>query len=55
MLTTMLEEIDRDFAALVALCESSEAAEEEQLECALQEARCLAKEQVRRTWRHNRD
>ena len=43
----MLEEIDRDFAVLAALCESSEPAAEEQLECALQETRRLAKEQVR--------
>jgi hypothetical protein len=45
---TSLEEIDRDFAVLAALCVSSEPAEEEQLEQALQEARHLAKEQVRR-------
>lgn len=43
-----LEEIDRDFAALAVLCETSKPTEEEQLERALQEARHLAKEQVRR-------
>ena len=43
-----LEEIDRDFAALGILCETSEPAEEEQLERAFQEARHLAKEQIRR-------
>jgi hypothetical protein len=43
-----VEEIDRDFAVLNALCESSEPADEEQLELALQEARRQAKEQVRR-------
>jgi hypothetical protein len=42
------EEIDRDSAVLAALCETSERAEEEQLERALREARCQAKEQVRR-------
>lgn len=42
------EDIDRDFDVLAALCESSEPAEEEQFERALQEARHLAKEQVRR-------
>ena len=31
-----VEEIDRDFAVLASLCESSEAAEEQQLEQALQ-------------------
>jgi hypothetical protein len=45
---TPAEEIDRDFAVLENLCESSEPAEEEQLERALQEARRLAKEQARR-------
>lgn len=45
---TPIEEIDRAFAALEKLCEASESAEEEQLERALQEARRLAKEQVRR-------
>jgi hypothetical protein len=43
-----LEEIDRDFAVLATLCETSEPADEEQLERALQEARRQAKEQVRR-------
>jgi hypothetical protein len=41
---TPIEDIDRDFAILATLCESSEPAEEEQLERALQEARHLAKE-----------
>jgi hypothetical protein len=45
---TPVEEIDRDFAILEKLCETNEPAEEEQLERALQEARRLAKEQVRR-------
>ena len=44
-----LEEIDRDFAVLASLCETSEPGEEEQLERALQEARLQAKEQVRRS------
>ena len=35
-----VEEIDRDFATLAALCEAREPAEEEQLERALEEARC---------------
>jgi hypothetical protein len=43
-----LDEIDRDFAVLASLCETSEPADEEQLERALQEARRQAKEQVRR-------
>jgi hypothetical protein len=43
-----VEEIDRDFAVLASLCEATEAAEEEQLERALLEARRQAKEQVRR-------
>lgn len=43
-----VEEIDRDFVVLAALCEASEPADEEQLERALQEARLQAKEQVRR-------
>ncbi|MGH7173759.1 MAG: hypothetical protein ACRELG_26045, partial [Gemmataceae bacterium] len=34
---TPLEEIDRDFAVLATLCETSEAEEEEQLERASQE------------------
>lgn len=42
-----VEEIDRDFAVLSSLCESSEPADEEMLEQALQEARRQAKEQVR--------
>jgi hypothetical protein len=45
---TPVEEIDRDFAVLAALCAASEPAEEEQLERALQEAHRQAKEQVRR-------
>jgi hypothetical protein len=45
---TPVEEIDHDFAVLETLCEASEPAEEEQLEQALQEARRIAKEQVRR-------
>ncbi len=45
---TPVAEIDRDFAVLATLCEASEAADEEQLERALQEARHQAKEQVRR-------
>lgn len=45
---TPVEEIDRDFAVLAALCEASEPADEEQLEGALQEALRQAKEQVRR-------
>lgn len=45
---TPVEDIDRDFAILATLCESSEAAEEVQLDQALQEARHIAKEQVRR-------
>lgn len=43
-----VEEIDRDFAVLASLCETSEPADEEQLERALNEARRQAKEQVRR-------
>jgi hypothetical protein len=43
-----VEQIDRDFAALASLCESSEPGDEERLERALQEARRDAKEQVRR-------
>ena len=42
---TPVEEIDRDFAVLAAMCES---ADEEKLDRALQEALRLAKEQVRR-------
>jgi hypothetical protein len=45
---TAVAQIDRDFAVLASLCETSEPAEEEQLERALQEAHCQAKEQVRR-------
>jgi hypothetical protein len=44
-----VDEIDRDFATLAALCAASDPAEEEQLEQALQKARRQAKEQVRRT------
>ena len=43
-----VEEIVDDFAVLEKLCETSEPAEEEQLERALQDARRLAKEQGRR-------
>lgn len=43
-----VEEIDRDFAALAALCADAAAADEERLEHALQEAHGQAKEQVRR-------
>lgn len=42
------EEIDRDFAALAALCQASEPADEEALDRAVREARRQAKEQVRR-------
>lgn len=45
---TTVEEIDRDFAVLAALCEATEPTDEERFECALQEARRQAKEQVRR-------
>jgi len=48
---TPVEEIDRDFAVLASLCEASEPADEEQLERALHEAHCQAKEQVRRHMR----
>ena len=41
-------EIDRDFAVLANLCETSELADEERLERALQDAHRQAKEQVRR-------
>jgi hypothetical protein len=43
-----VEEIDRDFAVLSALCSESDAAEEDQLQRALHEAHRQAKEQVRR-------
>ena len=43
-----VEAIDRDFAVLARLCEASEPADEKQLERALYEARCQAKEQMRR-------
>lgn len=42
------EQIDRDFAALARLCESSEPGDEERLERALREARRQAKEHVHR-------
>jgi len=45
---TPVEEIDRDFAVLATLCETSEPADEEQLDSVLQESRRQAKEQVRR-------
>jgi hypothetical protein len=43
-----IEEIDRDFAVLTAMCQDSDPVQEEQLERALQEARRQAKDQVRR-------
>lgn len=43
-----VEEIDRDFEVLAALCQTSDPADEAQLERALQEARRQSKEQVRR-------
>jgi len=43
-----VDEIDRDFAILAKLCESSEPEEEDQLEQRLLEARRQAKELVRR-------
>ena len=46
-----VENIDHDFAVLEKLCEASEPADEDQLERALQEARCESKEQVRRQMR----
>lgn len=42
------EELDRDFADLASMCQSSDPTDEERLERALQEARRQAKEQVRR-------
>lgn len=45
---TSVEEIDRDFALLATLCETSEPEDEEQFDRALQEAHRQAKEQVRR-------
>jgi hypothetical protein len=47
-----IEEIDRDFAVLANLCSTSEPANEDQLERALNEARRKAKEQVRRHMGH---
>jgi hypothetical protein len=44
-------DIDRDFAVLASLCESSDPADEERLERALQKAHREAKEQVRRQMR----
>ena len=43
-----VEEIDRDFAVLAKLCETSEPEDEEQLEQRLLQARRQAKELVRR-------
>ncbi len=43
-----VEEIDRDFAVLAAMCESSDPADEEKMRQAIREAKELAKEQVRR-------
>jgi hypothetical protein len=45
---TPAEGIDRDFAVLATLCASSDPADEEQLERALEEAHRQAKEQIRR-------
>jgi hypothetical protein len=45
---TPVDQIDRDFNELARLCETSEHADEEQFERALQEAHRQAKEQVRR-------
>jgi hypothetical protein len=45
---TPVDQIDRDFNELARLCETSEFADEEQLERALQVAHRQAKEQVRR-------
>ncbi len=44
---TSVEEIDRDFAVLARLCETSKPENEQQLERAAQEARRQATEQVR--------
>jgi hypothetical protein len=41
-------EIDRDFADLAALCASGDTADDETLDRAIEEAKRLAKEQVRR-------
>jgi hypothetical protein len=46
-----IDEIDRDFALLASMCQESDPADEEELDCALNEARRLAKEQVRRDMR----
>jgi hypothetical protein len=43
-----VEEIERDFAILEAMCANRDPADEERLKRALDEAKCLAKEQVRR-------
>jgi hypothetical protein len=42
-----VEEIDRDFALLAAMCESSDPADEEKMRQALRAAKEQAKEQVR--------
>jgi hypothetical protein len=42
------EDIDRDFAVLAAMCETSAPADEEKMRQALREAEELAKEQMRR-------
>ena len=42
------DQVDRDFAVLASLCESSEPGDEEQFARALREARGEAKEHVRR-------
>ena len=41
-------EIDRDFEELAAMCAAGDPADDERLKRALEEAHCLAKQQVRR-------
>jgi len=41
-------EIDRDFAELAALCANGDSVEDERMDQAIEEAKRLAKEQVRR-------
>jgi hypothetical protein len=43
-----VDQIDRDFAVLAALCETSDPADEERMARAIREAKEMAKEQVRR-------
>jgi hypothetical protein len=43
-----VEEIDRDFSVLAALCQTGEPADDEALARAVREARTQAKDQVRR-------